>query len=705
MLSFRVVLLTATMIAGQGAQAAAQESTAPAPPAQSEQPADAEIVVTGAPPEISSDIDRRVYSVRDDPRAQALAVVDVLATLPSVTVTPSGQVQLLGNSGVTILIDGRPPLGPNALRSLPGAQVDRIEVMTNPSARNTASGTGGIINIVTRRAQGPGITGTIIANAADDGSGLLSFSPSLEVGSWAFNGSLSFSQSETQADATRRTLVVASGEETVEHQELGSSLGELSASLGVTYTPDEHHSFSGALEASQAGDWSVRQSARVTGSGAGFEPYLERSVSDDPLRNWRISGDYQWTGDRPEERLSLSVNFDTSTWDTETTISDDFDSPAAVDALFRVAQLFDDDTGKFSLDYRRPIADSGRLETGLSWEHADMSIRQLQQTLAGAAPGLDYSRRLSGVRDTAAAYITVQFPWLGWKIKPGVRLEDQTFDVSADSVAIESGGFEFFPSLFVERRLSDELKLNFSYSRRISRPTLQQLDPGIIYTSATTGRSGNPLLGPQLTNAFEARATYNGGARYFTATLYDRETEGVFASFTQRTGDVYVSTTINAGAASSRGLELSMRAPISDHWRYVVTGNLFWRTQEILDAGLTSRRSSFSYTGNAQLDYREVGSGGADGDAPSGNEVQFALRYAGPRTLYQGETSGFVSADVVWRRPLTNRLWGVLSVSDVFDSSRSHSLIETPDFIEDTETQDLGRVVRLGLTYRLGGDD
>jgi outer membrane cobalamin receptor len=151
----------------------AHAQDAPAKPPPAAKPADAtvsSVTVVGAAPEVRSDIDRRSYSVGKDLQATSGSVADVLRNVPSVEVDVQGNISLRGDPNVTILIDGkasgqfRPETRATALQQLPAANIDRIEVVTNPSAADNPEGSGGIINIVTKPVRKPGYSGSARAS-------------------------------------------------------------------------------------------------------------------------------------------------------------------------------------------------------------------------------------------------------------------------------------------------------------------------------------------------------------------------------------------------------------------------------------------------------------------------------------------------------------------------------------------------------------
>jgi outer membrane receptor protein involved in Fe transport len=166
---------------------AAQPAPAPDQPAAAPDPSEQEIVVRAQVDQRTS-IDRETYIVRDNAQARTSNALDILGRIPAVTVQPDNSVRLLGTTGVTVLVDGRPSPNPNVLRDLQGSEIARIEVVTNPSAQFSASGTGGIINIITRRDAAGGLRGSMTASVGRYGSYEARVAPTWSSGDWTVTG-------------------------------------------------------------------------------------------------------------------------------------------------------------------------------------------------------------------------------------------------------------------------------------------------------------------------------------------------------------------------------------------------------------------------------------------------------------------------------------------------------------------------------------
>jgi outer membrane receptor protein involved in Fe transport len=222
----------------------------PAPPA--DQPDVIEVVGTRADQTIK--IDRRTYRVNETPHSQQKDAVQLLRGLPAVTVSPEEDVSLLGSGNVQIFVDGRPYLAdPKALlRTLHGADIERIEIITNTSAQYSAEGTAGIINLVLRRKEHQGISGTASAELSSFGGGNADATVKTKHGKWTYEfhaygrGGTSWRQTYHQL---RSSEAVLGGPPSTHRQDasspIKSAVGEASAK--ISYELDERTSLSAKI--------------------------------------------------------------------------------------------------------------------------------------------------------------------------------------------------------------------------------------------------------------------------------------------------------------------------------------------------------------------------------------------------------------------------------------------------------------------------
>jgi outer membrane receptor protein involved in Fe transport len=651
-----------------------------------------EVLISGEQPDARTEIDKRVYRLRDDPQVQTSTTLDILGKVPSVSVAPNGRVQLLGNSQVTILIDGKRPVNADAaLKTLPAAQIDRIEVMTNPSAQYSAQGTAGIINIVTRRRTAPGLSGTLSANANSLGGGQLAFAPSLTRGPWTIEGSLSLARERGEGSGvTRRQLTDPGAGAVLEMKQIDrseSTEDRLRLSGRASYRPTDRDTLSLSVEAVAR-----RNDRPGVIRATGFESYVERNEKPDRSSSGSVSVDYEHRGQRDGETLTASASVDYLDWKLANRVAVEFDDPASLDERYETLSRIETWNGDLKMDYVRPVGASSLLTTGVSWDRSEETTDQSLTILQGAGPGPASRDIVASERNVTALYATAQFPWGPWTVKSGLRLEYNDFEVRAPGIVGRTQDVGLFPSLYFRRKLTDGLQMNLSYSRRTSRPDAQRLNPYITFSSATSAQTGNPDLKPESTDAFEVRLEYARERFGLDLTLYYRETTDVWAQSTSVTPDaVSLMMYVNAGRRSERGGEVSLRGSVGARWKYSTSVNLFANRQQ---TPLDGVRNDFTWSAKGQIEYR---TSTPDGRQP--DEVQLSLRYFGPQLFYQTEISSFWRADFSWRHPLNDRVMAVLSVNDLFDSAGTTMRLRSPGLSEESINQGAGTTARVALVY------
>ncbi|MGE0664292.1 MAG: TonB-dependent receptor plug domain-containing protein [Hyphomonadaceae bacterium] len=693
-------LLSASLLAAGGA-AHAQTAPPPPPPTEADAAADEDIeeedpIIVLAPGD-QVRIDRRTYTLREDPAAQSSNMFDVLGRIPSVSVAPSGAISLLGADNVTIQINGQPVPGTNleqVLRGITGAEVERIEVITNPGAQYSAAASGGIINIITRQRFSGGLTGSIQTGVDTLGAYHAGVSPNWSSGRWSLSGGLGIWGGEQSQDFQRERTILGSGDTTLEQGDQNVDFGGYYLSrLTLGYRPTERRRFTLALEHVRGGN-DILRDTETTQAGAFISAQTNLNMVE--FYHEGVTFEFQQDGARPRELLKANMNVGRNGVEFEQEFQ--LNPVLGAPSQFESRNTQDTESMNARLEYERPFGEERFLSTGLSFDASETDIENTRETLVGPAVPPDYLVLLEGRQQTLAGYGTFQFETGDWTWQPGLRLENYRREVVSSGLETDDVDVRTFPSVHIRRGLGEHVDVDLSYTGRIQRPAFQQLDPALRFIDVNRAIRGNPNLTPSLTDAYEANFTYQNAGRSFSLTFYDRISDDVFSPFTETLPDgTILTTTVNAGTSEQRGLQAILRGPLSERWRYSVNVNLMERAFDFLSGGVINRRSEFEYDGAASLDYRDP-----DQNAIGADQVQFELRFQGPRHTLQSDLDEFVIANFTWRRKLTERIYGTLSAQDIFGTQTNVSEITTDAYFERTEFASPGARVRFAITYQFG---
>jgi len=689
--------LAVALVCALAGETRGQESP---PPASGDQTILSDVVIESVRPGVARRIDRTSYDIRDDPQAKAAALIDILGKLPSVSVGADGKVRLLGAGGVTVQFDGKPVQGVDVkLNTLTGADVERIEVITNPSSQFAAQGTGGIINIITRKRQRPGWSGQAGVVAGTDGV-QTRLSPSVTLGKWTLGATLNTNDqhisNRRRADRTYLDTAGTALGTRNETSRVRQKNDGRQAEFKITYRPTDKQS----LTLSSSTFWldGDEQGRRVVRSAyAGARAYAETRDGDTRMRDQNHDLSYEREGPREGETLKLNANYERWRW---IRAADFLNQEEGVDQRFVTRQGIMDGDTTLKLDYERPLGGKVMLTAGGSWVGSDHVSEQGLDNISGPVGlGASYARRLTSRRETSAAYATVQFPALGWTVLPGLRYEDMTLDLAAAGRAVRVHDRDLFPSVHVSKDVAKGVTLKFSYSRRIDRPDPDNLDPSLQYATGDSAWSGNPDLKPTFTDAYEAKFTRVGGRASLDVTVYERVSRGEVSQIRRLTPEgTSITMPVNAGDVTRRGGEASVRGPLGARVRYVATANVYQRDGERLESGVARRERALSYDGSLQLDYKAAAPTSAEAQ-----QFQLSLRVFGPSRSLQSRASGFYRADFTWRRPVTKKVSGVLTVTDLFKTQKYRNREWGTGYVDLSEGRAAAPRVRLSLTYQIGG--
>jgi ferric enterobactin receptor len=673
--------------------ALAQQGGAPpqTPPATSDSPQTTTVVVQGQRNEVSDRIDRRVYDIKDDPDSQSGTAGDVLDKLPSVTVNPAGRVTLRGDANVTVLIDGKYPInGNNFTQTLAASDIDRIEVITNPSAQYQTDGTGGIINIITKKHHPFGLSGTATVRGSSLGQITGNASLSLTQGPWSITGRINageFPGKSKNSSVETVPETILSGQENHYFNTGAGMEVEVARKLGDDQTltvnqslyPNWAHFPETAYYLSPERDFTTAQTQNSHG-------FYDRT---------------EFIYDRNNEASGQHFTFDAEAgqWNNHSRMltTDSYTSPTTGQAIYgtRTRETGPDDDVK--ADYEAHPASGNILSTGFEWKRiGDDEIDDYSDMGDIAGPHPDGSERhFAGTRDITALYVTYQHPLFGgWTMLPGLRAEYEALDILSEGMRARPDDLRFYPTLHLSHALGKG-KLKLSYSRRVDRPSLSEYDPARVYTSAVSATQGNPGLKAPTTDSFELGYEYSQGKVSTDATVYYHALSDAVSDYYQDLGNgVMLDQPINSGRNQSAGSEFTVKRPVSKHWKVSFNLNLFYSEVPLITAaGGQEARGAVSYVSNSSLEY----------DWDKGDQVQLDLGLTGRQLQAQGYLDPVSHLDLTWRHNLTKKLALVVNAQDMLGGMRWVSITTSPDLKSRWVQPPTDRLIRISLTRTFGG--
>lgn len=649
------------------------------------------IVVTARPAQVRDKIDRRVYDIRADAGSQGGVALDILNRIPSVTVSPTGRIALRGDAGVQILINGKPPpTGTSVLQSLPASSVSGIEVMTNPSAQFSPDGTAGIINIVTRKERALGVSGTISARVNTREKAELSASASATKGDWSIDGRVYLVHSPSKTDSEYTQRDAATGQRLVSRNNHGKSTLDLAqTSLGVTrrlaenreLTVEAHH-MGGRIRADDLARYQAFGSAPVQAEETGAQRYTTRT--DD------IQASYSDTW--PDDRGSLEANISHAQSDNRSRTDHD-DRQVAPTA---VAQRYGDTKRVRGPDDQAKLAvvanltGGAILTTGLE---ANRVERDLFRSYDGDIGALGLASGDLGVfnarRASLSGYATYQFPFAGFKLMPGLRVETESLRLNAPAAARGRDVTRLFPSFHLSHPLAGG-KLKASYSRRILRPELELYDPRRTPSNQRSAMQGNLDLASTTTDSYESGYERTFGKTTLGLTAYYRVSHDPWQDYTTWNPDLTTaSRPLNYDRATSGGLEANARGEAPGGWKYVVNLNVF-RRQLVPATATLATTTRTNYSGNVVVD--KV--------LKNGDKLQFNLSGAGKTPTLQGYQAAYHQLDATWSHRLDARYSVTLNATDIFNTNRQRSRYRDGGVLIDSDLAPNARAVRVSLVYK-----
>lgn len=669
-----------------------------------------EVVVTTKKSLLNTNIDRKVYNVSQDIIAQTGSVSDILKNIPSVEVDIEGQVLLRGSADVMILINGKPSLlmgksKAEVLQQLPANSVERIEVITNPSAKYRPDGTSGIINIVLKKNIKYGWNGSAVANAGNKNryNGGITFN--YKQGKWNFFSNYNFRQdSRLRTGHFNREYFDSAGKTESYYTENNTSPSRPLSNfitLGADYTLNEHNSLG------ISGNYFYRKLTRNDVSERFFydKNYLLTGhfnrIKYDPETEKEKEATVYWQHNFPAEDHEMRLEFTmASTHDRENhRNSNVFFFPLSTSSFDNVLLSDKDNQQELTAEYVKPLGEDAKIETGyeglfnqIDLDYYGEYYDTLQQKFI---KDIAKSSRFKYNGFIHAVYGVYEQGFEKFGFSAGLRAEQVFINgnlVTKDSL-ISNRFFKIYPTLHLSYKLKEsEIQLN--YSKRVNRPDGDELNPFPEYIDPYNLQAGNPKLLPEIIHSVELGYKWQNEKYSFVPSLYYRYKRNGFTEVTVPVNDtVLLTTQQNLSTDKSSGLELIFSAKPAKFLSVNLSSNFFYSQIDATNIGYDDKKSIVSMSANFNSTITLTKT----------TLWQVSSNYRSARLTPQGKSFGnFVLNTGVRQDLFRKKVSLTLTVTDILKTLRQKTEFNSFYLKQNSFSKRDSRIIYLGISYRFG---
>ena len=678
-----------------------------------------EVVVAEQRSQMSFEIDKRVFTVDQSIASTGGTVTDVLTDIPSVEVSNEGSVSLRGSESVTVWINGKAS-GLTAdnqgdiLQQMPAESIEKIEVITNPSAKHSPEGTAGIINIVLKRNRKAGHYGSVQAGADSKGGYNASGNINYSSGKLDAYASLNYRSNKRENGGDTYTRYFDRDSYQRQHSDGEREHTNLFGRAGLTWHPtvkdDIYLNLTGMLGGGDNKNTITSNSGTLSLMDVTSKNTRITDGENEP-RMYNIEGGYTHRfGDNHYIDISLSHNI----WNMENNTSyDQTTENTATGATGNSYQFqrskMNNKSTEVKLDYENKLSENARIEAGYSGRFSN-----------DESPVFTYSDKEHSVIDeslfnrfiykqnTHALYGTYSGRINKFGYQVGLRAEYWDTKTRSFNWAQENGEtapqynkndfFSLFPSVFLSYSMKGGHEFQANYTRRLRRPWGGQLNPFCNITDSTNISFGNPGLTPEYSNAYELNYIKNWDKHTLSVSGYYRTTEDVIERISYNVGNVVYTTSENVASSNSAGLEIIGKNRLWKKFDLTTTVNLFYYKLDgfnyTINDQLITGASDENFSWNARMTGSLI--------LPWAITMQITGRYDARRIVAQGHRKANYSFDLGLRKAF-NQNWSLsISARDILDSRRWHTVTGNDYFTRDAENWHGGRTINATLTYSFG---
>jgi outer membrane receptor protein involved in Fe transport len=670
-----------------------------------------EVEIVGEKPLVEYQVDRKVVNVDQQIQAQGGTAVDALERIPSIKTDLDGNVTMRGSTSFTVLIDGKPSIltGSDALNQIPASTIDKIEIITNPSAKYDPDGTAGIINIITKKNSLKGISGIVnlSAGSSPDYSGSIMLNYRTKKTSYT----LGIDYGNREMPGYRKSYRESYLGDTVSYLQTNNdnkmTRESISVKAGVDYSLSDKNTIT------------AEANYRLFDMSRGGQSRNESWGSADLLHQYYLTDDMD-KSQHPSMQFTLrdsqKFNKDGSELTAQLTYNQGDDEGEQLTqqyytdaAWMEVGEMIFDykkntteaeKEWRGDLDFSHSFTEKSKLEAGfqLRMDANDEDYRYYNRdTYAATEVWIEdtlQSNRYEFYNNIYALYGTYTREFKSLGLKAGLRAEytDRNLHQVTNQADYPYEKFDFYPSLYLTYHLPYNQQMQLSYSKRVNRPRGEMLNPYVYFSDAFNSFSGNPALEPEFSHNLELNYQKYFGYSFLTLESYYRLTENKMTRVqTLNDQGVMEMTMENIDNDRSLGVEMSGNIQVNSWFTINPVATLYdYKLNQTSDSNDVSKSST---NWNASVEFAA--------NLKTGTKMRLNGMYDGPSVTVDGTREGVFYMGFSARQDfLKNKLSLTFNIRDVLDSRKMKSTSEADNYYTTSENWRKAPIFTLSLSYK-----
>lgn len=665
-----------------------------------------EVTVIAEKSEMNFLMDKKIFTVGKDLTTKGSNVLDVLDNVPSVTTDIEGNISLRGSGNLTILINGKPSAltgngNTDILKFIPADQIERVEVMTNPSAKFDAEGSAGMINIVMKKDRLSGLHASFSVNVGSPANHGLNVNLNWKKGksNIFFNGGIGYRAFEGKSNVQQSFNLPDTSYFSINTATYGRK------SLNANFTTGVELNLKGKNQLTTS--IRLRNSNGDNDSQVNYETFSDvqaphvlttrTDIEDETDKTAEINVQHTKTFGSSDHKLSTNIQASTS-FETENSAIKEF-------GVTGLEQQVNNQEGNadfmFQTDYERTILKKIKLETGVKYalrnietEYAvtELDSNNIFQQLASLTNAFNYNEQI------AAGYLQFGGKFGKFSSKIGLRGEHSNISTELVNSNLKKNKiyFNLFPSAFFTYELNKASSLQLNYSKRVSRPRFWYLNPFFSYTDSRNIRTGNPDLDPEFGHNFEFGYLWRNKGKSFYGAIFNRNESPTFQRVsTADINGVITTTTINHGSNTAWGIETNWSQPITKKIQLTLGGDVFYFKTNVSLAGLRNV-SATNYNGRMSARYKINKTTG----------LQLTANYRAPQKTVQGINKASGAINIGFNKDFwDNKASFGFNARDIFNTRKRRSYTETNTFSSTNVHQWGAPWISVNFTYYINKEN